>query len=1232
MKFIHKKHQIFNLNRVTERKSLFLTAVAILFAFGLAFPQGEVNSLALKREIVVAGDHYYPPYEFINKKGEADGFNVELFRLIARDLNLNYTLKLLPWDQVRTKTASREIDVVLGLMISPERKKQFSFGIPHSIMTHAIFSHTSAPVKTFSELKGKRVCVQNLDLMHDLLLETPNDYQIITVASQLDALRMVENRKCDAALIGNYQGAHLIREFKIRDIIQNSAEISPRPYAMAVSKGNEQLLDALNAGLWHLKETGEYEQLRNKWFGVYEQQLIWKKILPFLIISLSFFVLLTVFIVLLRWRIRRVTAHLRQSEEKYRLLIQNQTDLVVKVDAKGRFLYVSPSYCDFFGMSEKDLLNKSFMPLVHEDDQEATKEAVANLKFPPHYVVMEQRALSAKGWRWLSWADTAIVNEKGEIIEIIGVGRDITEQKETELALKASDERLSHLLDQTTNIAMQGYNRDGKVLYWNHASTLLYGYTKQEALGSNLFDLIIPQELIEEVKTGVQKLLDSNQHGFAEELLLKHKNGHLIPVLSNHAVVQVPGKDKELFCVDIDLSKQKESEALVNAQNAKLKAIFDNGFNLFFILNTKGVITMYNNTAASFVSDFFGHDEPEGLFFNELINDTQNDSFQYSFARALSGESVYEERLILTKSASKTWFNFHLSPILNEACAVESVMIIGIDITQKKRAELLQNILFAITDAVSLTTDLNQLFVVIKSALGQLFDTTNMFIAFYDEESDVLTTLDKEDDVEGIPQWVATGTLSGMVVKEKKPLLLCESDIIAYEKEGRVNRLGRHSKSWMGAPLLDDDVVAGVIVIQSFDNPNAYDQADTEVLEFVSVQIAQVIRRQRDLINTVEAKRKAEESDKLKTSFLNNLSHEVRTPLNCIMGMSEMLASRNFSDEENEMFGNLIINNGRQLASIINDIVSMSGIEAGQESVSLLDFDLESDLGSLKRKILEDYPAAATRFEMELNIPFKPFKIRTDKAKLNEIIIKLIDNAFKFAESGPVKLKIEYKNDSLYGEVSDAGIGIEPDDCNVIFEPFRKLEKDAGKLYRGNGLGLCLSKAYVELLNGKITVNSQPGEGSVFSFNFPVEVLNEPAKVSIPVVIGQIEPNHPTFLLVEDEHSNMELLRSALKGIKANIVLAYNGLEAVKFFENGQHADIVLMDIKMPVLNGYETVKQLKEMQVNTIFIAVTAYALTGDEAVAIGSGFDDYLAKPFSRERLIEVLTKFIRLESNID
>lgn len=1232
MKFIEKLNYLFKLISMADKKSLFISAVAIIFVFSPAFSQDKVNSFALKREIVVAGDHYYPPYEFINEKGEADGFNVELFRLIARDLNLNYTLKLLPWDQVRTKTANHEIDVVLGLMISPERKKQFSFGIPHSVMTHAIFSHNSAPVRSFSELKGKKVCVQNLDLMHDLLLETPEDYKIITVASQLDALKMVESRQCDAALVGNYQGVHLIKEFKIKDISQNSSEISPQPYAMAVSKGNEQLLDALNAGLWHLKETGEYEQLRNKWFGVYERQLIWKKILPFLIVSLCFFVLLSVFIVLLRWRIRRVTANLRQSEEKYRLLIQNQTDLVVKVDSKGRFLYVSPSYCALFGMSEKDLLNKSFMPLVHEDDREATKEAIDSLKFPPHYVVMEQRALSAKGWRWLSWADTAIVNENDEIIEIIGVGRDITEQKETELALKASDERLSHLLDQTTNIAMQGYNRDGKVLYWNHASTLLYGYSKQEALGNNLFDLIIPHELIDEVKTGVQNLLDSNHQGFAEELLLKHKNGHLIPVLSNHAVVHLPGKDKELFCIDIDLSKQKESEALINAQNAKLKAIFENGFNLFIILNTKGVITMYNNTAALFVSNYFGHDVPEGLCFNELINDNQNSPFQSSFVKALSGESVYEERLILTKSASKKWFNFHLSPILNEASVVESVMIIGIDITQKKRADLLQNILFTITDAVSLTTDLNQLFVVIKSALGQLFDTTNLFIAFYDEKSDVLTTLDKEDDVEGIPQWVATGTLSGMVVKEKKPLLLCETEIITYEKEGRVNRLGRHSKSWMGAPLLDDDVVAGVIVIQSFDNPNAYDQADTEVLEFVSVQIAQVIRRQRDLINTVEAKRKAEESDKLKTSFLNNLSHEVRTPLNCIMGMSEMLASRNFSDEENQMFANLVINNGRQLASIINDIVSMSGIEAGQESVSLLDFDLESNLASLKRKILEDYPAAATRFEMELNIPFKPFKIRTDKAKLNEIIIKLIDNAFKFAESGPVKLKIEYKNDSLYGKVSDAGIGIEPDDCNVIFEPFRKLEKDAGKLYRGNGLGLCLSKAYVELLNGKITVNSQPGEGSVFSFNFPVEVLNEPAKVSIPVVIGQIEPNHPTFLLVEDEHSNMELLRSALKGIKANIVLAYNGLEAVKFFENGQHADIVLMDIKMPVLNGYETVKQLKEMQVNTIFIAVTAYALTGDEAVAIGSGFDDYLAKPFSRERLIEVLTKFIRLESNID
>ena len=222
--------------------------------------------------------------------------------------------------------------------------------------------------------------------------------------------------------------------------------------------------------------------------------------------------------------------NLRESEEKFRQLIQDQNDLIVKVDAAGNFTYISPSYCRFFGKTEADLMQKSFMPLVHEEDVDSTKEALGKLQFPPHHIVHEQRALSANGWKWLSWSDTALLDKSGKITEIIGVGRDITAQKEAETALKASEQKLLMLLDQATNIAIQGYNKDGVVHYWNEASTRLYGFSKEEAIGKSLYELIIPDEMQQQVKIEVAKMLSSNEKSQAEELLLKHRSGQLIPV------------------------------------------------------------------------------------------------------------------------------------------------------------------------------------------------------------------------------------------------------------------------------------------------------------------------------------------------------------------------------------------------------------------------------------------------------------------------------------------------------------------------------------------------------------------------------------------------------------------------------------------------------------------------------------------------------------------------------
>lgn len=1186
--------------------------------------QDTTWSGSFNKELLVAGDHYYPPFEFINEQGQPDGFNVELFKLVAHNLGLKYQLVLMPWDQLRVKAEAGGIDVVLGMMISEERRKAFSFGTPHSVMTHAIFSHKDRRFTSLEQLKGKRICVQNLDLMHDMLLGNSLAGEIITVSSIADALQMVSLRKCDAALLGNFQGAHLIRQLQIQDVVYASASILPQPYAMAVSKGNDQLLAALNTGLLHLKESGEYEKLHNKWFKVYETQDFWSQAAPYLLLASGFFVVLIVFVLVLNWRVRVVTKSLKQNEEKFRLLIQNQNDLVVKVDNQGRFTYVSPSYCNFFGKTEKELLHNNFMPLVHEDDRQATADAMKALSMPPHHVVLEQRALSAHGWRWLSWSDTAILDEKGQISGIIGVGRDITTEKEAQKALKESDERLALLLDQASNIAMQGYDRFGKVIYWNTASELLYGYTKEEAIGASLFDLIIPEELNVTVRERMEQLMNDDKKTHAEELLLKHKSGKRIPVFSNHAVVDVPGKGKELFCIDIDLSTQKENEKLLRQTNERLNAVFENSFSLIVLINHNGQLINFNQNAGLFAKYALGKKAKPGISFLELLPIDQQEAFSESFKKSLLGESVFDERKIVPFDGKTYWYHFHFTPIFNARREVEAVVMIGNDITQQRQSVELQDVLFNITDAVGLTADLAQLFNVIRAELGKLIDTTNMFIAFYDPQTDLLSTLNKTDDVEGIPEWKAKGSLSGLVIESGKSVLLYAADLQQMEKEGKIRRLGKKSLVWLGVPLVSAGETIGVIAVQSFENENAYGKKDIDLMEFVSGQISLVIQRQRDLIRLIEAKKKAEESDLLKTSFLNNLSHEVRTPLNCIMGLSDMIAREEFTDEERQSFSEIINRSGRQLTQIINDIISQSSYESGQEVVYDVPFELANELELLKNRVHLDYADASVAFEMQTHLPANPLHLRGDKYKIFEIIWKLLDNAFKFTTVGSVKLSVSWSDDLLQATVQDTGIGIDPAYHEVIFKPFRKVE-ESEQIYRGNGLGLSLAQAYLNMLGGTISVASEKGKGTCFKITVPAFAVDssEEKKPAVPEL--SFNASVPLVLIAEDEIHNLKLLQSFLNDLDAEFHVVADGLEVLDVIEAHPQTSLILLDLKMPNLNGFDTARRLRQQKCHIPIIAITAYALEGDEKKAIQSGCDAYLAKPFTREELRAAIGRFL-------
>jgi signal transduction histidine kinase len=279
----------------------------------------------------------------------------------------------------------------------------------------------------------------------------------------------------------------------------------------------------------------------------------------------------------------------------------------------------------------------------------------------------------------------------------------------------------------------------------------------------------------------------------------------------------------------------------------------------------------------------------------------------------------------------------------------------------------------------------------------------------------------------------------------------------------------------------------GAIVVQSYDNPDAYTEKDRLMLEFVSHQISNAIERKRAEKEIKEALLKARESDSLKSAFLANMSHEIRTPLNSIIGFSDLLLDPFFGADQHAEFAGIIKENGNNLLTIISDIMDLSKIEAGQVQVKKQLFSVNQLINDLQKEY--SFRAIEKGIELRLDplMPEEEVFIESDEAKLRQVLINFVSNAIKFTEKGFVEIGIRTTGNFIQFQVKDTGIGISDEYHKQVFERFRQVETANTRKYGGNGLGLPISKGLVELLGGSIWMESEHGKGSTFCFKIPIK-------------------------------------------------------------------------------------------------------------------------------------------------
>lgn len=375
------------------------------------------------------------------------------------------------------------------------------------------------------------------------------------------------------------------------------------------------------------------------------------------------------------------------------------------------------------------------------------------------------------------------------------------------------------------------------------------------------------------------------------------------------------------------------------------------------------------------------------------------------------------------------------------------------------------------------------------------------------------------------------------------------------------------------------------------------------------------------------AKTRAEESDKLKSAFLANMSHEIRTPMNGILGFAELLQTPDLHYEEMLSYIDIINSCSKQLLALINDIIDISKIEAGQLTISSGKVGLLSILSDVYNLTINSVPEKVILSSPDLSAKID-LNMIADEVRLKQVLLNLINNAIKFTSKGNITFGYNRNDNYVEFYVSDTGVGIAPEFQKLIFERFRQVNNAVAREKGGTGLGLTISKALVEQMGGEIWVESTWGEGSTFRFILPYISVDDP-EIGLTNLNAE-ETNviynwqGKTILIAEDEDANYTLLYLFLRNTGSKIIRATNGKEAVDIVDS-QLVDLVLMDMKMPVMDGYEATSQIKKLAPSLPVIAQTAYALSSDRLRAIEAGCDNYITKPISSQNLIRIMSRYL-------